>query len=115
MNDKDLGKRAKALPFFEWAPGMLVLPQHEYDCSEHLQNQKMHDVYDDDVPNLSDPATLGVFIAQVRADIDFDDVPYVHPERGGWWAGLVGENTIRAQSEAAAWVEIAEWWVRYND
>lgn len=73
MNLEELGRRAVACPRWRWMPGMLLLPHVEdCECCEDRnfprRAARLPAVFttDIDVPNLTDPATLGCLLHLVR-------------------------------------------------
>jgi len=73
MNLEDLGRRAVACKHWRWMPGMYVLPHVDgCECCEDRnfprRAARIPAVFttDIDVPDLSDPATLGCLLHLVR-------------------------------------------------
>ncbi len=73
MNLEDLGRRAVACKGWRWMSGMLLLPHIDgCECCEDRnfprRAARIPAVFttDIDVPDLSDPATLGCLLALVR-------------------------------------------------
>ena len=73
MNLQDLGRRAVACKHWRWMPGMLLLPHVDgCECCEDRnfprRAARLPAVFttDIDVPDLSDPATLGCLVALVE-------------------------------------------------
>lgn len=73
MNLEDLGRRAAACKHWRWMPGMLLLPHIDgCECCEERnfprRAARLPAVFttDIDVPDLSDPATLGCLLHLVR-------------------------------------------------
>ena len=73
MSLEDLGRRAVACKHWRWMPGMLLLPHVDgCECCEDRnfprRAARLPAVFttDVDVPDLSDPATLGCLLHMVR-------------------------------------------------
>ena len=73
MNLEELGRRAVACPRWRWMPGMLLLPHIDgCECCEDRnfprRSARLPAVFttDIDVPDLSDPATLGCLLHLVQ-------------------------------------------------
>ena len=90
MNLEDLGRCAVACKHWRWMPGMLLLPHLDgCECCEDRnfprRAARLPAVFttDIDVPDLSDPATLGCLLALVReawkdptASVWYDDTQW---------------------------------------
>ena len=64
MSPEDLGRRAVACKHWRWMPGMIALSQYRVTDQDAETDEPTPWV--DDVPDLSDPATLGCLLALVR-------------------------------------------------
>jgi hypothetical protein len=72
MTTIDLARRAIACPGWRWMPGMLAL-------DTGLRLDEMTDDWEAELPDFSDPATLGCLLALVREAWD-DPHVYVAPD-----------------------------------
>lgn len=86
-----LGRRARRCSRWKWAPGMLTLTG--YRVSDDDAETDKPTLFDDDDPDLRDPATLGCLLALVRdawptAPATTARFTYYSPERGSYsnWA-----------------------------
>lgn len=123
-----LGKRAVACPCWRWMPGMLVSPATSWTVDEGDNDPaRVVSVRDGcvtvawgtgagdaeggtllsgDIPDLSDPATVGCLMALVREQ--FDKAYAEHNYRGTWEVSAVGEVRGFGRSEAEALVDALE-------
>jgi hypothetical protein len=97
MNLEDLGRRAVACKHWRWMEGMLLLPHIDgCECCEDRnfprRAARIPAVFttDIDVPDLSDPATLGCLLHLVREawgdpDLSADRVSRAHDKLPDVW------------------------------
>ena len=123
----DLARRAVACPRWRWMPGMLALDSCNEEHPARVIDGRRSAVYEDtdgathegvvsrsDVPDLTDPATLGCLLALVReAWGDPCICTAVDNTSAGWWVD--GWTAARPQvpsdlhpTEAAALVAALE-------
>lgn len=102
MNLEDLGRRAAACKHWRWMSGMLLLPHIDgCECCEDRnfprRAARLPAVFttDIDVPDLSDPATLGCLLHLVREAWPDEWHKHVVPMwngRDGWAVGCVNRE-----------------------
>jgi hypothetical protein len=108
-----LARRAVACPRWRWMPGMLVKyvgpptelhPKGlELECRVRRVNWESSE---DDLPDLSDPATLGCLLALVREQ--YQDAT-TQIDSGKWWvAAMNGTRVGMGPTEAEALVAALE-------
>ena len=105
MNIEDLGRRAVACAHWRWMPGMLLLPHIDgCECCEDRnfprRAARIPAVFttDIDVPDLSDPATLGCLLALVREAWPDEWHEFMVPIFDGfshWYVGCLMPGTSR--------------------
>jgi len=107
MNLADLGRRAVACKHWRWMPGMLLLPHVDgCECCEDRnfprRAARIPAVFttDIDVPDLSDPATLGCLLHLVREawkdpDLTADRVLRGPEERDIWQVYVFHESGVK--------------------
>jgi hypothetical protein len=67
MNEEklqSLGQRVVRCRYWRWLPGMLTLTGHRVSNEDAETDEPT--LFDDDLPDLSDPATVGCLLARVR-------------------------------------------------
>jgi hypothetical protein len=108
MNIEDLGRRAVACRHWRWMNGMLLLPHVDgCECCEdrnfprkaaHLPSVFPTEV---DVPDFSDPATLGCLLHLVR-EAWGGTAYHVRPDGLHWrvWAFEPGARVYATEAEA---------------
>jgi hypothetical protein len=117
MNLADLGRRAVACKHWRWMPGMLLLPHVDgCECCEDRnfprRAARLPAVFttDIDVPDLSDPATLGCLLHLVREAWEVERaVVWWNEHDQGWVADVRPRNFVFVRdSEAHALVAALE-------
>lgn len=125
MKLEDLGRRAVACKHWRWMPGMLLLPHVDgCECCEDRnfprRAARLPAVFttDIDVPDLTDPATLGCLLALVRKawgrPFWVEGDPRSMGERPDEWIGVLFEGRfatcpiVHASTEAEALVAALE-------
>ena len=101
MNDEELGKRAVACKGWRWMPGMLALDSCNEEHPARVIDGRRSVVYEDsdgathegvvsrsDVPNLTDPATLGCLLALVREAWSDPGVSVWYDRRVALWSWM---------------------------
>lgn len=122
---KELATRAVACKHWRWMPGMLAIDSDGKDRDALVINTAGALIYEDDrgalleayvsytnIPDLTDPATLGCLLALVREAWDAPAAVPVY-KTGRWWVSMPHPvkawwNTPREFSEAAALVGALE-------
>lgn len=108
MKLEDLGRRAVACKHWRWMPGMLLLPHVDgCECCEDRnfprRAARIPAVFttDIDVPDLTDPATLGCLLALVR-EAWANQALHARPEGNAWrvWSAEPGARVYGAEAEA---------------
>jgi len=115
---EDLARRAIVCPGWQWMPGMRCTDGNRMLCAgDDLDGDWQAWIYEDydscackvrpyqardDIPDLTDPATLGCLLALVREALD---MPYlctsVSPE-GRWWVDGYSLHDTEAEALVAA-------------
>lgn len=122
---EELGRRAVACKHWRWMPGMLLLPHVDgCECCEDRnfprRAARLPAVFttDIDLPDLSDPATLGCLLHLVRkawsdADLSADRVSRAHDKLPDVWQVYVFhesgvKDVLSGRSEIEALVAALE-------
>ena len=111
-----LGRRAVACEHWRWMPGMLLLPHIDgCECCEDRnfprRAARLPAVFttDIDVPDLTDPATLGCLLALVREAWEEATVYVEHDKcRRRPWVAILPMLVIDCDTEAEALVAALE-------
>ena len=110
MNMKQLGMRATACRAWRWMPGMIALSQYRVTDQDAETDEPTPWV--DDVPDLTDPATLGCVLALVREAWKEEDMGAFRYDDKRWCVEYtLGERQHRAfygATEAEALVAALE-------
>lgn len=104
----ELGRRAVACSRWRWLPGMLARREGRV-CSRELDIEPW--IYEDDLPDLRDPATLGCLLHLVREACGSHEVSVRWCASMGEWAcehDIVNGWRIWRATEAEALVRALE-------
>ena len=101
----DLASRAVACKHWRWLPGM-------HDSETGLRPLSWSDDWEGEVPDLTDPATLGCLLALVR-EVNADPSIHIRPTVDGkWWVvyrrlnGRVDSlgSCFKSEADALVWL-----------
>jgi len=103
----ELGRRAVACKGWRWLPGSLAI--FEVGCVSRRLRSDQSELPAGDVPDLSDPATLGCLLALVREAWGDPELCVVSGGPGNSWGVVVNDDPLlAAATEAEALVAALE-------
>lgn len=105
-NFEELGRRAVACKMWRWMPGMVLIEGYRVISESDATNEWWHD----QLPDFTDPATLGCLLALVREAWPNDGLAMVctlHYARR-WFIDLPSGEIVCQSTEVEALVEALE-------